>query len=63
MAQRLGLPLSISGESIYLVTNNDTLCKPLVLVLMVGVEVLAFVKKGWLFCIKHHISKLEVLLI
>lgn len=43
MPQPLRLPLSILGESVGLVTNNDTLRKPLDLVVMDGVEVLAFV--------------------
>ena len=64
MPQRLGLPLAILGESIYLATNN-ILCEPLVLILIARVQVLAFVNKGQLFYIilKHPISKLKVLLI
>lgn len=60
MPQRLGLPLSILKELMYSVTNNNTLCKSLDLVLMGGVEVLAF-KKGQLFSLKHNKTKLELL--
>ena len=63
MLQRLRLPLSILRELIYLMTNNNTLCKPLDLVLMDGVKVLDFAKKGQLFYIilSYPVSKLEVL--
>lgn len=50
MMQTLALPLSILGEPIYL-TNNSTNWKPLDPVLMDGLEVQAFVKKGQLFYI------------
>ena len=49
MPQRLELPLSILGVSIYFATSNNTLCKTLDVLLMDEVEALALVNKEQLF--------------